>query len=157
MALTLLRPELDVWAPGEHNGTFRGNNHAFTTATAALRHWETDALAQEVARKADRVRTALGDLTIAFPAMQGTFRGRGLMQGLHCPEPGLAERVCAEAFTRGLILETSGTTSDVVKLLPPLTIDDETLERGLNLLRESFAAALGAPKPDSATLLTTNP
>ena len=39
MSLTLIRPELDIWSPGEHNGTFRGNNAAFVTATEALNWW----------------------------------------------------------------------------------------------------------------------
>merc|ERR1712108_49757 len=52
-AVVLLRPDLDVWEPGEHNGTFRGNNHAFITAAAALRHfWKDDSFANEVIEKA---------------------------------------------------------------------------------------------------------
>src|SRR5690606_30309222 len=57
-ALTLMRPDLDVWEPGEHNGTFRGNNAAFVTAMAALdEFWTDDALHREVERKGARIRT----------------------------------------------------------------------------------------------------
>jgi diaminobutyrate-2-oxoglutarate transaminase len=42
-----MRPDLDVWSPGEHNGTFRGHNPAFVTATAALEHWRSDAFTDE--------------------------------------------------------------------------------------------------------------
>jgi 4-aminobutyrate aminotransferase-like enzyme len=48
-AIVLVRPELDRFDPGEHNGTFRGDNSAFVAATAALeRHWRDDALAREL-------------------------------------------------------------------------------------------------------------
>src|SRR3546814_14822403 len=59
-ALTLFRPELDLWSPGEHNGTFRGNNHAFVTATAALRHfWSDKAFEDDIARRGDLIAARL--------------------------------------------------------------------------------------------------
>src|SRR5690606_4595019 len=54
MALTLFRRELDVWAPGEHNGTFRGHNPAFVTATAALKtYWQDDSFTAQTVRKGE--------------------------------------------------------------------------------------------------------
>ncbi|ODA66317.1 Diaminobutyrate--2-oxoglutarate transaminase [Methyloligella halotolerans] len=51
-AVALIKPELDIWSPAEHNGTFRGNNHAFVTATAALKEfWSDDKLAKDVQRR----------------------------------------------------------------------------------------------------------
>lgn len=145
MAITLIRPDLDIWEPGEHNGTFRGNNAAFVTATAALeQYWRTDALTKEVQRKAAMVRPYLTKLAADFPAARGQVRGRGLLQGLFCDVPGLAPAVCKAAFEHGLIMETSGPESDVIKVLPALTIDDETLSTGLEILRESLAETLGA-------------
>ena len=142
MALTLIRPELDIWGPGEHNGTFRGNNAAFVTATAALSFWEDDGLAREVRRKSDIVRTELEAIASEHESMRATVRGRGLLIGLHSPLDGLASHVSQAAFERGLLIETSGgAASDVIKLMPPLTIDDTDLERGLAILRESVAAA----------------
>ncbi len=141
MALTLIRPELDIWGPGEHNGTFRGNNAAFVTATEALDFWQDDRLAREVQRKSDIVRTELEAIASEHESTRATVRGRGLLIGLHSPLDGLASQVCRAAFERGLLLETSGgAASDVIKLMPPLTIDDEDLERGLAILRESVAA-----------------
>ena len=141
MALTLIRPELDLWQPGEHNGTFRGNNAAFITAAAALDWWTDDSLSQEVARKASRVRAELDSIIAEQEQLHGTIRGRGLLVGLHTPIPDLAGQIAAAAFQRGLLLETSGADDDVVKLMPPLTIADEDLERGLEILRASVAAA----------------
>ena len=142
LALTLIRPELDIWKPGEHNGTFRGNNAAFVTAAAALDRWRDDSLEREVRRKAARVRAELEAIAAEQESLRGTVRGRGLLQGLHTPVPGLAEQIAAAAFERGLLVETSGADSDVVKLMPPLTIDDAELAQGLQILAKATAAAL---------------
>ncbi len=141
MALTLIRPDLDQWSPGEHNGTFRGNNLAFVTAAIALRsYWTDDALTREVRRKAAEIHARLTDLARRFPQLEAEVRGRGLIQGLACGVPGKAEEICRAAFDRGLIVETSGADSQVVKLLPPLTIDGSALRRGLDILEDSVRA-----------------
>src|SRR5690606_24453345 len=63
MALTLIRPEHDRWKPGEHNGTFRGNNHAFVTAAKAIElFWSDDAFERDVARKGERLRAGLAKI-----------------------------------------------------------------------------------------------
>lgn len=142
MALALVKPDIDLWAPGEHNGTFRGNNAAFVTAAAALREWwSDDALEAEVARKTAIVEEALREIIANEERLRGSVRGRGLLIGLHTPVEGLAERIAAEAYERGLLVETSGPESEVVKLMPPLTIDDEELREGLRILAEAAAAA----------------
>jgi diaminobutyrate-2-oxoglutarate transaminase len=144
LALTLIRPDLDVWDPGEHNGTFRGNNPAFVTADAALDFWETDVLPKEVLRKGAVVRARLEDLARKHESLEATVRGRGLIQGLDCPAAGIATEVSAVAFERGLVLETSGAESTVVKLMPPLVIDDDLLEEGLQILARSLEAVVAA-------------
>ncbi len=141
MALTLIRPELDIWEPGEHNGTFRGNNAAFVTATEALNWWGDDSLSNEVRRKGMIVREELESIASEHEGLRATVRGRGLLQGLHTPVDGMASRITEAAFERGLLMETSGgAASDVVKLMPPLTIEDADLERGLSILRASVEA-----------------
>ena len=142
-SIVLLDPRLDVWEPGEHNGTFRGFNPAFVTAEAALREWWTDdSITKGVGRKAETVSAHLQSLAGGHPEVFEAPRGRGLIWGLPCVEPELASAVTAAAFERGLILETAGPSGEVVKLLPPLTIDDADLERGLQILSESVEAAL---------------
>jgi diaminobutyrate-2-oxoglutarate transaminase len=138
LALTLIRPDLDLWDPGEHNGTFRGNNPAFVTATAALDFWENDALQREVERKGSLVRARIEDLARKHESLGAEARGRGLIQGMDCPQPGLASAVSAAAFENGLVLETSGPESTVIKLMPPLVIEDECLEEGLQILSRSL-------------------
>lgn len=143
MALTLIKPEHDVWDPGEHNGTFRGNNAAFVTATAALElFWQDDALTKETWRKADVLKTGLQKLADEHDGVFDEVRGRGLIQGLHTTAPELADAITTEAFERGLIIETAGSTSDVVKLLPPLIVDDDAIARALEVLTASTDAVV---------------
>lgn len=144
MALVLIRPEFDVWAPGEHSGTFRGNNPAFVTATKALDYWTNDEFACRTMAKGEIVTAALRSLADAHPAARASLRGRGMIQGLHSPLPGLAEAAATAAFERGLVVETSGPDADVIKLLPPLTISDEALEEGLEILATAWRTALEA-------------
>ncbi|WP_227937715.1 diaminobutyrate--2-oxoglutarate transaminase [Alkalihalobacillus deserti] len=137
-ALTLFKPQHDIFDPGEHNGTFRGNNLAFVTATEALRYWEDDTLKNEVERKGEKVQQFLKKLVEKYPKLKGEVRGRGLMQGLVCNVEGLASSICCTSFEKGLIAETAGINDEVLKVMPPLIIDDEALDQGLAILEESI-------------------
>jgi diaminobutyrate-2-oxoglutarate transaminase len=141
-ALVLLRPALDVFRPGEHNGTFRGHNPAFVTAAAALEYWEDDALAQAVAEKGAELRKRLEALVARHPGVEAEVRGRGLVQGIAFADEGLAGEVSARCFANGLVIETAGHADEVLKFLPALTIDAETLSEGLDVVERSFAAVL---------------
>ncbi|CAM3420067.1 diaminobutyrate--2-oxoglutarate transaminase [Halomonas lysinitropha] len=141
----LMRPELDIWKPGQYNGTFRGFALAFTTAAAALRHyWSDDALAQDVARKgeivAKRFQTIAG--VIKELGIEASERGRGLMRGIDVGSGDIADKITHKAFENGLIIETSGQDGEVVKCLCPLTITDEELNEGLDILETSTRQAL---------------
>ncbi len=144
LALTLIKPELDAWEPGEHNGTFRGNNLAFVTAAAALREfWTDDALADGVAEKAAIIEQALVGIAADHLDQGADTRGRGLVQGLVFEDPKVAGDVCRNAFEAGLLVETSGPQSEVVKLMPSLTISNADLERGLEILRDAVERRVG--------------
>jgi diaminobutyrate-2-oxoglutarate transaminase len=164
LALTLIRPELDVWEPGEHNGTFRGNNTAFVTATAALSMWEEggfpegqgaqidqDGLVrtngggiEESVRARGRVvehalQSIAGDVRRQRPDLDVDVRGKGLVWGLALPEGDMATKAARAAFDRGVLVETSGPEQDVVKLMPPLTVSvEDELMPGLEVLAEAM-------------------
>jgi diaminobutyrate-2-oxoglutarate transaminase len=141
MALTLMKPEYDQWGPGEHNGTFRGNNPAFVTATAALREfWSDDRLERSTLAKGERIEAAFKELAAASQTVALTPKGRGLARGLAFEQPELAAKACAAAFERGLLMETSGPSDEVMKVMPALTITDEELEEGLTIVGESVRA-----------------
>lgn len=139
LALTLFKPEYDVWEPGEHNGTFRGNNLAFVAATEALDYWRNGALEQEVVAKGSQIRIGLDDLKREFQSLFTDTRGRGMIQGIECADPEQASDICRAAFDKGLIMETSGVDGEVVKCLPPLVISTDEISQGLDILRDSVA------------------
>ncbi|MBE0484372.1 MAG: diaminobutyrate--2-oxoglutarate transaminase [Bacterioplanes sp.] len=134
MAVVLLKEALDTWKPGEHNGTFRGNNHAFVTARRALEcYWKDDQFQKSVQHKAHIIRTRLKEIQAEFGG-QMKHKGRGIMQGLEFANGEIAEQITELAFERGLIIETSGSVGQVVKILTPLTIEEEQLQAGLAIL-----------------------
>ncbi|MDN5748947.1 MAG: diaminobutyrate--2-oxoglutarate transaminase [Pseudonocardia sp.] len=138
MALTLIKPEHDVWGPGEHNGTFRGNNPAFITGAAALREfWTDDALERSTLAKGEHVEQVFTEIAERSTSVDLTPKGRGLARGLQFAQPELAAKTCAAAFERGLLMETSGPSDEVMKILPALTITDAELDEGLSIIAES--------------------
>ncbi|GGA19007.1 diaminobutyrate--2-oxoglutarate transaminase [Neptunicoccus cionae] len=142
-ALTLIKPELDIWKPAEHNGTFRGNTHAFVTAKVALeKFWADDTFKKDVAAKAEILE---GHLQIIAEMVPGArLKGRGMMQGVDVTNGDLAAAICAEAFKQGLVIETSGAQDEVVKVLAPLTTPVDQFTQGLETLVEAARTCLNA-------------
>ncbi|UTW50561.1 diaminobutyrate--2-oxoglutarate transaminase [bacterium SCSIO 12827] len=151
MALVLIRPDLDIWKPGEHNGTFRGNNLAFVSAAKALDYWRDGVLEEDVAIKGRRIRERLSEIVDAHPEANLRVRGRGMIQGLVSEDEGLAVDICQEAFENGLVMETAGVDDQVAKIMPPLTIDDLTLEKGLQTLVEAAARVIKKRATEDST------
>lgn len=134
MSLVLLKPQLDIWAPSAHNGTFRGNNAAFVTATAALTEfWRDEQFADHIEESSRVLRNRLRRLQ-RKQALISEVRGRGMAAGLVFDSGDLARRSAALCFQRGLIVETCGPSGEVLKLMPPLTIDEKDLNAGLDII-----------------------
>lgn len=143
MALTLFRRDLDVWAPGEHNGTFRGHNPAFITATQAIKtYWQNSDFTDATVGKGEFMRSRLEEIAVDHDGVSA--RGRGMAQGLKFEDTELASQVCRAAFDRGALMETSGPSDEVVKLLPPLTASRDELETGLDILAEAVTATVSS-------------
>lgn len=141
LSVVLLRPELDEWQPGQHNGTFRGNNHAFVTARAALEtFWASPDLTGDVARRSAMIASRLAEQATLHPGFR--VRGRGMFIGLDVVVPALADQIRRACLAGNLLLETCGPRDEVVKLLPPLTTPDSILSQGLDVLTESVRAAV---------------
>ncbi|RZT88725.1 diaminobutyrate aminotransferase [Pseudonocardia sediminis] len=145
MALVLIKPEHDIWGPGEHNGTFRGNNPAFVTAAAAINeYWSDDALEKSTIAKGERVEEAFNKIAHDTPSTEMFAKGRGLARGLQFENAELGDKVAGEAFQRRLLLETAGPSDEVLKVLCPLTTTDDELDEGLAIIAESVRAATGS-------------
>lgn len=141
-AALLIRPDHDIWKPAEHNGTFRGNTHAFVTARVALeKFWSDDAFQKETLRKAKYLEDRLTEISAQIPG--SALKGRGMMRGIDVGSGELAGDICARCFEAGLIIETSGAHDEVVKVLAPLTIPDAVFAKGLNILESAVSAATG--------------
>ncbi|MGM0915306.1 MAG: diaminobutyrate--2-oxoglutarate transaminase [Pseudomonadota bacterium] len=141
----LMRPELDIWKPGQYNGTFRGFALAFTTAAAAIEnYWSDDSFAKEVQRKGDIVSERFAKIAawISEQGIEASERGRGLMRGIDVGSGEIADKITHKAFENGLVIETSGQDGEVVKCLCPLTIPEEDLQKGLDILEQSAKQAL---------------
>jgi len=138
MSLLLLRPALDLWEPGEHNGTFRGNNLAFVAAQAAIETYWCDGLfASGVRARGDILRARLERIAGRNPGL--AYTGRGLLAGLRCQDPVRAAAISRAAWTRRLIVERCGPHDEVVKTMPPLNIPIDQLHDGLDRLEAAAA------------------
>jgi diaminobutyrate-2-oxoglutarate transaminase len=140
IALVLMKPDLDIWQPGEHTGTLRGNNVAFVAGTELFSYWKTDSLSQSIQDKEKILRNRLYEIADKYPQLNCTVRGRGLIYGLDIEIKGMAREVARECFKRHLIIELCGAESHVLKFLPPLTIEDELLMKGLDIIDSSIEA-----------------
>ncbi|TQS43123.1 diaminobutyrate--2-oxoglutarate transaminase family protein [Cryptosporangium phraense] len=151
LAVVLYREDLDVWEPGAHAGTFRGNVLAMAAGAATLRFVRENDLATAAATNGARLRDGLEKLT--HPAI-GDVRGRGLMLGVELVDPdgvpdhlgarpaasALAGRVRTECLRRGLLVELGGRHDAVLRLLPPLTITEPQVDAVLDRLADALRA-----------------
>ncbi|WP_058831304.1 diaminobutyrate--2-oxoglutarate transaminase [Paenibacillus polymyxa] len=140
MSLLLLKPELDIWSPGEHNGTFRGNQLAFVGAKAALEFRDTVGLEAQVKEKEAFVQQFLREhIQKMDPLIE--IRGLGLIWGIDVTHLGeaFAKEVATLCFSKGLIIERAGRNDTVLKIMPALTISMENLSKGCNIIKESMA------------------
>lgn len=142
LAMLLVKREHDVWSPGQHTGTFRGQNLSFVAGAEALRYFEDDRLSNEVRRKGERSDQRLREMAGRHRDQAFQVRSKGMIHGLDVRRGELAGRISQEAFERGLIIAPCGPGGRVVKVIAPLTIPDPDLDEGLDILEAAVAAAV---------------
>jgi diaminobutyrate-2-oxoglutarate transaminase len=143
VALIMYDKRLDVWAPGAHTGTFRGNQVAFAAGARAVEVVRRDDVLGNVRARAAQVQAQLERLR-RHPWVRDV-RGRGLMWGIELVDPvtgwragELAERVQAHALRQGLIVELGGRDDCVVRLLPPLNVTAEVVDTACAILLDAI-------------------
>ncbi|GAA1877653.1 aspartate aminotransferase family protein [Streptantibioticus ferralitis] len=146
VAVILYDRRLDVWAPGAHTGTFRGNQLAFAAGAEAVRVFRRDDVLGNVRQRGEQITRALAGLH-ADPWVS-EVRGRGLMWGIEFADPTdggpageLATEVQARALRRGLIVEVGGRADCVVRLMPPLNVTAEVVDTACAILVGAIAEA----------------
>lgn len=139
LAMNLNKPEHDKhWQPGEHTGTFRGQNLSFVAGREALRYFEDDTLMKQTRERGEMMAKRLEQIRDEYDDKGFDVRGRGMIQALDVMDGDLAKRVARECFDNGLLIGPCGVGGRVLKLIPPLTISDEDLNAGL----DTFSAAI---------------
>lgn len=138
MAMNLVKPEHDThWKPGEHTGTFRGQNLSFVAGREALRYFENDELMQETRRKGEIMAKHLESIAKKHAYKGFAVRGKGMMQALDTKDGALAKVIARDCFDHGMLFGPCGVGGAVIKLIPPLTIPDDDLQAGLEILSEA--------------------
>lgn len=141
LALVLIRPRFDIWEPGEHTGTFRANGMALTTGAAALELWRDADFVPSISERARVLSDWIACICNAHPGITRP-KGVGLMQGIEFSCPELAADVARNAVCRNLVLESCGPLDEVVKVMPPLTIELDLMREALDRLEFAIAEAV---------------
>jgi len=143
LALVLFKPELDVWEPGQHTGTFRGNQLSLVAGKAALEAFINTNLDAEVRRKEKIVETYLKNEVESIDNRIKT-RGIGLIWGVDFSafDTDMTKPLIAACFRNGLIIERVGRENNVLKIMPPLVIEDNLLLKGLEIIKKSILEIL---------------
>lgn len=134
MSILLINPEVDCWNPGEHNGTFRGNNLAFATAAAALDFWVDAAFKRHLNNLCQKLEIELTRIVASHPSLGLILKGRGLMRGIQFEDASRALAINGCLIQQRMLIENAGPRDEVVKIMPPLTIELGTLDEGLGRL-----------------------
>lgn len=145
MSLVLLKPELDKWTPGEHSGTFRGNNLAFIASQAAIAHyWSDKKFSLELKEKSLLIEEKMMGLSEKYDEHICDVRGYGMIWGAEFNDAELASKICGISFKNGLVIETAGSEGQVIKFLAPLIISEALINEGFDILDKAISTALSA-------------
>lgn len=137
MSLLLIKPEHDIWQPAQHNGTFRGNTLAFVSARAAINtFWKNVDFSNDIKRKGNIIRNSLRDISTNNKEFGLEVRGKGMINGLVFEDESIAAQARRLAFDKGMIIELCGARDEVLKVMPPLTVNDEDLSAGMAIISD---------------------
>ncbi|AYW48295.1 diaminobutyrate--2-oxoglutarate transaminase [Tetragenococcus osmophilus] len=148
LSVLFFKKELDIFEPAEHNGTFRGNQLGFVGSQAAIDYFVDNDLMEDVKSNEKIMQHELEKLLQLDPRIM--VRGKGMIWGIDFSliDPTITERVQQECFARNLIIESAGSQDAVLKLLPPLTIEKEQLEQGLNIIYSAVREVISGSQND---------
>ncbi|KOO03524.1 pyridoxal phosphate-dependent class III aminotransferase [Vibrio nereis] len=156
MSLLVINKQHDTWKPGEHTGTFRGNQLAMVSGAKALEIIERDNLVEHANIAGQYLRHGLEAMQKRVDCI-AEVRGKGLMLGVEIRKPGnelnkfgepvadgeLTLKIQRAALERGLMVEKGGREGSVIRFLPPLIISFEQIDFALRVMEEAILVAGG--------------
>jgi len=143
MSVLLQRPDLPTMQYEAAAGDERAGLALLTAEHVLEAYWADESFAVHVRRKERLVRDWLENLVQAYAHLGLGVRGRGLIQGLVTPASlGIATDIAGKALAGGLVALTTGAYDEVLKVQPALTIDEELLVQGLEVLDRSVSEVL---------------
>lgn len=151
LSVVLMTPEMDVWQPGQHTGTFRGNNLAFVAAAAVLENWADADFVTGIQERSKTVENELNKIQTRYVDLDFDLRGRGMIWGLDVRDGQLARRVIDTCFASGLLLESSGADDQVLKVMPALNIPLPQLAQGLQIFTNAIEQVFSVGSDKSAS------
>ncbi|MDW1850429.1 pyridoxal phosphate-dependent class III aminotransferase [Vibrio sp. Vb0888] len=157
MSLLVINKQHDTWKPGEHTGTFRGNQLAMVSGAKALEIIQRDNLVEHANIAGQYLRYGLESIQKRVNCI-AEVRGKGLMLGVEIKTPNgelnkfgepqadseLTLSIQRAALERGLIVEKGGREGAVIRFLPPLIISFEQIDFALRVFEDAILAAGGS-------------
>ncbi len=156
LAMLLIKPEYDQWKPGEHTGTFRGQDFSFIAGKVGLEYFADDNLLNDVVKKGIVIKTCLDNIVSEYEnkfcsanncrcpgGSSVRARGKGMIYGLCVANGKTAADISKMAYENRLIVAGCGPEGRILKLIPPLTIEQDVLEEGLGIFSDSVKKVIG--------------
>jgi 4-aminobutyrate aminotransferase/(S)-3-amino-2-methylpropionate transaminase len=145
---------MDTVHPSGVGTTYGGNPTACRAGLAVFDIIESEGLLQRATIVGDRIRDRFRALQAKYPII-GDVRGLGAMAAMELvedpetkkPAGDFAKAFRLTLYENGVVNVGAGTYHNVVRILVPLTIEDETLARGLDIMEETLAQVSGADGP----------
>lgn len=139
MAIMLMKPELDIWTPGEHNGTFRGNQLSFVAAKAGIEYMVDNRVDEQARAKGEIIKNFLTKEILPLDD-RIKIRGKAMIWGIDFTDADekMCSKVIKSCFDGGVIIECAGRKNAVLKIMAALTIEEDVLLKGLGVLRDAI-------------------
>lgn len=135
------KPEYDkAWSPGQHTGTYRGQGISFVAGRVGLEYFSDDAFVDNAKLKGEIIRKTLDQLSAKYALVD--VRQKGMLLAAEFKDADTAKAIAGKCFEKGLIIGTCN-TGQIVKFIPPLTIEEDKLKQGLSIFADAVAEVMG--------------
>lgn len=142
IGMCINKPEHDkAWGPGQHTGTFRGQGLSYVAGKVGIEFFKDETFNNETKRKGEIVRKVLDELDSKYSQVVDV-RQKGMMLAIQFDSPATAKAITTKCFENRLVIGACS-TGEIIKFIPPLTIEDNILEEGLKRFTDAVTSALG--------------